>query len=593
MFFFASLSLFVLGCVFYFSYYNLPDSDGFYYLLSIANPFSFDIFLTFFGFIYHPLYDFFGGSISALRQTNLVVNFFLAAWLSFEFFRLIIEKNFKLKFHFFYRLSLTIAIALSSILPMANRGGLGLLPNYHSLSLQAVFIAIIAALYAKKEGSFISIVGWILLGISCWLAFMGKPTTAVLLFVFMSAYLVLTKNFNLKFWLLATIVFLAFLFASSLYISGSISKFLYEIKKTKLLTQSGGHSITYVIFQPIKGILLFGVLSLILQSKMLSSKNGFISIFIFFGIIGCYFLFYGQNEIGSVESLILKHFSGIANPGAYIGLLLWIIPGFSWGYILTFKKLSEIKYSNWMLAALFFSLTIAVPFGSDGFWVAWSYLGFAGVLASLILLTDVLSYDLFMRVLLGFILLSQLITAFVYFTIFPKQSNEYELSLINLGSTNHSKLFLKKHETNFIKNFMGQFKQYGFTEKTPMIDITGLALTLITYCVKAKSMGFPYLDGNRPYADAVAKIGFDAGSCNQLVKAWIITSSCSQYLSSSVIYSFGGNLEKDYKLTGSFPALGYPERKCLINIFKPIRSINVAELTCLQLRADRRLLLKK
>lgn len=70
--------------VLWLSNYGLDFTDESYYLVWMSNPFNYSVSATQFGFIYHPLYEFLGGSIASLRQANILITFCLA-WALYNF----------------------------------------------------------------------------------------------------------------------------------------------------------------------------------------------------------------------------------------------------------------------------------------------------------------------------------------------------------------------------------------------------------------------------------------------------------------------------------------------------------------------------
>lgn len=342
----------------------------------------------------------------------------------------------------------------------------------------------------------------------------------------------------------------------------------------------GGHSVGFLLSLPLKGLVLGGLLVLFYRLRV---QSMFVVLFVFVLVFASYLLFGVQDGIVWVQSQIHRHVSGItSHPQAYKGLVSWILPGLSLMYILKCRRLYDISRSHWLLALFFFTLTMAIPFGSDSFWSLWSLTGFFGLLSSLVLLQDVIPSSKYLGFLLfPFILVSQIITLFVYFVLVSEHVAD---GLPVTMAHSHSPILMTKADANFINELTTLINRSGFSANTPMIEMTGFSLQIIPYFVDAKIIGFPYNNGERPFADAFLRKTFEHSSCEQLARSWILTSSpsCPYHLSLSAIHDFGGNLLTDYQVMGTVPVKSRPD--CFIMVSKPTRTLNEAMLACTQLR---------
>lgn len=165
----------ILGWLLKYSAYGFDFTDESFYLVWIANPFIYDASITQFGFVYHPLYKLLGGDIAALRQANILITFNLAWSLTYFFLASMALDLMKSRVSLLAisaSLATTALIVFSSWLPT---------PSYNSLALQALLISATGLILADKSFNRKSIIGWILISIGGWLAFMAKPTTAFVL----------------------------------------------------------------------------------------------------------------------------------------------------------------------------------------------------------------------------------------------------------------------------------------------------------------------------------------------------------------------------------------------------------------------------
>lgn len=150
---------------------GLDFSDEGFYLTWLAQPESLQTSISQFGFVYHPVYRMLDGDIAALRRFNVLLTFGLAAWM---FNTLLGDARGATRWT---RAGVAMALACSSLAIFS----LWLLtPNYNTLCLQSLLLAVIGA--AMLEGK-----GWrsgsVLLGLGGALAFLAKPSSAAALSV--------------------------------------------------------------------------------------------------------------------------------------------------------------------------------------------------------------------------------------------------------------------------------------------------------------------------------------------------------------------------------------------------------------------------
>src|SRR5437868_4420539 len=133
-----------LGWVLWYCRFGIDFRDEGFYLVWMSDPSKYDISVTQFGFIYHPLFALLRESVAAIRQVNLLITFG-AAWAL---------GNAALKactpapgLPAGARLTISAALATASLsflhiwLPT---------PSYNWLVLQALLIACIGLLMAEK-----------------------------------------------------------------------------------------------------------------------------------------------------------------------------------------------------------------------------------------------------------------------------------------------------------------------------------------------------------------------------------------------------------------------------------------------------------
>jgi hypothetical protein len=213
------------------SRYGINLTDESYYLIWMANPWLYSVSATQFGFIYHPLHLLLHGDISRLRQANILLIFGLAWMLCVAFFRATIDNTDEhaLSWRSLPMLTLAAITATCSLIYFCPFGWLAT-PSYNSLIFQALLLASIGLLLAEKTISPISIIGWILIGVGGWLAFMAKPTSAAALGLVISACLPLTGKFNIRLLSVSIVTAVILLITSAWVIDGSLLLFIERLK---------------------------------------------------------------------------------------------------------------------------------------------------------------------------------------------------------------------------------------------------------------------------------------------------------------------------------------------------------------------------
>ncbi|WVV48786.1 hypothetical protein THH46_08975 [Pseudomonas sp. NA13] len=137
-------TLLVLGWLLKYSTYGIEFTDESFYLVWISNPFIYDVSLTQFGFIYHPLYRLLDGDIAALRQANILMTFGLAWGLAYVLLSSLAPESREKRIVLHTAaagLAGSVLIFFDIWLPT---------PSYNSLALQALLITSIGLLLAEK-----------------------------------------------------------------------------------------------------------------------------------------------------------------------------------------------------------------------------------------------------------------------------------------------------------------------------------------------------------------------------------------------------------------------------------------------------------
>jgi len=591
----ASISgiIIILSWVLWFSQYGFDFTDEGYYLAWISNPFIYSISVTQFGFIYHPLYNFLNGDISGLRQANILITYLLAWILCNLYLKKLFSKQ-VLKSHSRYILSASFATAslidLYYWLPT---------PSYNTLAFQSLLIAATALLVIGKKQSKSDLSGWFLLGVGGWLAFMAKPTTAIMLGVFSLLYLFLSGKLRIKFILISLSVALFLLVVSAFMIDGSVMVFIERLKAGVQtgVTLGSGHTFSQLIrFDALNltekdgWIFVSCVLLVFLSTYLLTVKR---SLWVSLGLsISLLFFLCGLIVIFNLTPLLGKtHF---------FGFFIWSLPLTALIISLltcNYQGIIGIQRNKWILLVTFILFPYIYSFGTNtNFWRHGSSSAIFWLLAGLIFLIPLMSKisnNNLISILFSFGLATQLIIIILiqtgmnspYRQPSPIYENKAIATIGNTGST----LIIDETYNHYILKAKNKLIQAGFEKGMPIIDLTGRSPGLL-YAIGATNIGQPWMIGGYKGSEALAAEMLAKVSCKNLSAAWLIQElgkSPARKLSPTILTSFGALIKKDYKIVGEFKtasgAGGYTEQRKQ-EILKPTRSVDEAISVCVKAR---------
>ena len=585
----------ILFWVLWFSQYGFEFTDEGYYLAWISNPFIYSTSITQFGFIYHPLYNLLNGDISGLRQANIVITYTLAWILCYLYLKKLFPKQL-LKNHSRYILSASFAIAslidLYYWLPT---------PNYNTLAFQSLLIVATALLLIDKKQSKSDLLGWFLLGVGGWLAFMAKPTTAAMLGVVSLLYLLLSGKLRIKSLLVSLSVAISLLIVSGFIIDGSILVFIERLRdgiKTGI-TLGSGHTLsqlvrldTFTLTEKENWIFFICTFVIFLSTYLQIVKRklwvnlGLIISSLFF-LCGLVVIFNLTPSLGKV---------------VFFGFFIWSLPltALLLGLLIgQYQGIQSIHRNKWVLLLTFMLFPYLYSFGTNiNYWRHGSSSALFWLLAGLIFLVPLASKitsNKLTSILFSFGLATQLIIIILiqtgmntpYRQPLPLYENKSIAEIGNSGST----LMIDKTYSQYISEVKSKLTQAGFKKGMPMIDLTGQSPGLL-YAVGATNISQPWMIGGYKGSEALAIEMLDNVSCKDLAAVWLLQElgeSPARKLSANILLSFGASLEKDYKTIGEFKtasgAGGYtkPRKQKLL---KSTRSINVAINACVKERAQ-------
>jgi len=522
----AISTLMILGWVLKYSAYGIDFTDEAFYLVWISNPFAYDISLTQFGFIYHPLYLLLSGDITALRQVNALITFALGWGLSCLLLKTLVPS---LNTQRMTLMVASAAIACCALLSLGFYQWFLPTPSYNSLTLQALLITSTGWILADRLNTFKSTAGWILIGIGGWLTFMAKPSSALALAVGVFAYLWFTRKLSFKGVALVSGTALAMLLISALWIDGSVPGFFTRLLSAMESSSAlgGGHSLREIF--RIDGVEL---------------NNSIKIAMIFLGAGGYIFL---RWNLSSTRSGIAASVAGTCAAFVLVALMaLGIIarvPALGYGQNLLIlslvlslvtlgflsghkKSWKNISARHWATACFFMAMPHIYAFGTNGnYWYSGGAAAIFWLLAGITLFSPMTREKEAGSVLMPLALLTQTLTmmllhAYAAHPYRQPQPLQLNTSFVTFGAQ-RSHLIVSAAWHKYIENARILSSDAGFTAGTPIIDMSGRSPGIL-YMLGAKNLGQAWNIGGYPGSLARAMAAFNRVSCEEISSAWIL-----------------------------------------------------------------------
>lgn len=553
----AAATVLILIWVLRYSFYGIDFTDESFYLVWISNPFLYDVSVSQFGYIYHPVFVLLNGNIAVFRQANILITFGLSWWLAFIFLKLLVPENSAQKV---YLHIMAAGLAITSIIFVIYHARWLPTPSYNSLAFQALLVAAIGLLLADKANSSRSAVGWVMIGVGGWLALMAKPSTALALAVGVLVYLVIARKFSARMILLAIISALALLLISALLIDGSVFKFAERLRLgiefTRLM--EGGHTLNKIIridsfyIEPRVKLAIFflAVTSFIMmRGTYLGTKKGIaLSLLLSFAFLCLIALF----ALGVIQRT--------ARFGEFQGMLIFstVFSAVAIGLVFGRKKLlNNISSAQWSLALLFFVMPHIYAFGTNSnYWAQGTSVSIFWLLAALIVLAPLLREKTEWSFLIPLVITAQTVTAILLQTGFEQpyrqpRSLRQNDSIAEIGATG-SNLVLSAGYAQYLEDAKAAAKDAGFEAGTPMIDLSGQSPGIL-FALRAESIGKAWIIGRYPGSLNVARAVLGRTSCRQIAAAWVLFEPDGpRSIPVEVMPSLGAEFPENYKVAGSW-----------------------------------------
>lgn len=631
----------MVGTLLWFSRYGFDFTDESFYLVWMSSPFNYSVSTTQFGFIYHPLYSIFGGDIAGLRQANIIIIFGLAWCVCDLFLKHLMPQSPELTY---VCPAISAAIATSSLVVLVF-GGMWLpTPSYNSLAFQGLLVIMIGLLLAEKSTYWESSLGWMLIGLGGWLAFMAKPTTAATAGVAVILYLLLAGKLTLRM-LVAPLSFLLLLVVSAFAIDGSVISFVernqgdLELGRLLQLELSFGHLWRLESFQlqsattEIFWIAVLAAISGFLVSLLTIARSEIVvammQVLIFVvGLASIYYVYDQSTTPDRLQNLLLGAVLIAAIPigiatltrsGFFLSAMqvLTIIISLAYYHRLTDQAITfELMQDLLQSAALFAAIAIgfvalkpnavqAIPFATwawalpfvvfpyayafgtnNNYWVPIASAGLFFVLIALTVLSHIAHRNEFPRLVLTLAIVVQVVSAALLVNGLkfpyrqPSQLHNNDYP-VDFGKQG-GHLLLTQSSGKYISAARDIAFRAGFARGNPMIDMTGRSPGML-HVLGANSVGSAWLIGGYPGSAQFVETALRSVRCDQFAEAWLLTEPKGpRAIPESVLVSSGANLLDDFEVAGVLESPdGYVQK-----ILKPTRSKDAATAACRDRRAN-------
>ncbi|MNK07328.1 hypothetical protein D3C87_252390 [compost metagenome] len=583
----------ILGWIFRYSNYAFDFTDEGYYAVWISNPFLYDWSTTQFGFIYYPLYLLVNENLVLLRQINVVITFGLAAWLFYSVIRNTEPKDQGFSWPV---LIISASFATASFVYLSVWLAT---PSYNSLALQALLITAIGFSLSEGRVTRPSMLGWALIGVGGWLAFMAKPTTAILLLPCFVLYVLLLGKFKIRLIAISAGTATLLLLLSALIIDGSPAAFINRLQVAAEFSSMSGAGYS---LQELLRLDIFEFNET--DTRFLAALTAFAAVAAAFSasprislkIGGCLF---SAALFVIVCALAFGSLQNNFGLGRFQGLMMWA-PAFA-AILLTMllllmgkPKRIPLRFLGLLIALIAFPYAYA--FGTNAnYWQAASSASIFWVLAGVIAARCVTQGGTRWAGLIPLALATQVIVALLLQNGTERpyrqtQALRLNTSSVEIGSTGASVVVSEGYGA-YIRDAKNLAAQAGFEPDTPIIDLTGQSPGIL-YILRAKSLGYPWIAGGYPGSLAVARGGLRRVSCEQIASAWLLTEPDGpRAIPVTLLDDWGGSLGRDYELAAAWQTAAgagdyaAPRRQ---ELYRPIRSGTDATQACVAARLERK-----
>jgi hypothetical protein len=501
----VSIFVSIFTLVWFLRFYDtgIEFSDEGKYLVDINFPFEYEYSVTNYGLFYHFIGKIIGFDIPNLRFFNVFFTLTLASIATYVSIRSHKNTTSRSKYD-----SVIIAF-ISGCCSLSFFGIVWVLtPNYNSLTFQALLLIWIGVVKVSnndpgsKQNAYLVYIGFTL-----GILFIAKPTSMLILYPILLAYLIVT---NLRTWVWVSLMPLASIFTIMLF---SLFKFqnplgiftdLYDgiLFSFEL---SNEYSLLKILTIPF-AISIFSILIYIFRFRVKAAVNSDIN---WIPIYVCI------SFVGIIFSMAIVITTGV---NIFLALLVALLT------LHTLKTRWEKSIPRYFLFLLIFPFIAA--FGSNNNMLVQSLMYSYFILLFILAVVTHEERDLFANNLLSWILLSSILLTFQ--SVFWSSTHPYRQnqSITKMDSNLNldaplTGLLVSKEVGNFFQETSSLSRAVGFSRGTPVLDLTGQSSTLL-FSLNAKILADSWLIGGYPGSNSVALSKINDLQCTEIRSAWLL-----------------------------------------------------------------------
>lgn len=580
----AVTSAILFAWLLYYSNYGLNLADEGFYLTLIANPFSYAINMppSLFGFVFHWPYQWAGGDIAVLRMANVTLTMALGWILSF----LVIRRLWTVGWPH----AAVLSAGIASLALAAFHIWLLLTPNYYTLNIQSVLMAMIGLLLADRPKRIRQVLGWILVSVGGWGCFMARPATAAAIALVVLLNVVVLRRKSLLPMLGAALIALTLLIVTAYLIDGGITGLMTRmVNSAEMEIRLGaGHEVSR----------MFRIDRLATSRSQLAISVLVATALLLSILMGSTHKLLPSLALAAVLILTIAIALLGTDPISIKLSMLFLVPAFTCLGAIFYRKgllLRTQAPTSIALALTFLVLPHLLALGSNAnYWYVGSTAALFWMLAAIVFLSPLAQKGRRVATLLPLTVLAQLLTASVVNGGMLKplrQVKDLRAYSAVMPMPGGGKLVLSQSFHDYLTTAKVQARAAGLEVGTRVVDLTGYSPGL-PYVLETRPLGLPWLIGRFPGGSAVAVEMLGLENCGDLAKAWVLIEPEGPYRldQASVMASFGAG-QADYVIASTFdpPVLDgdYYPNEARQFLLKPVRAAGLAEQSCHEARRQR------